>query len=58
MEIWSLILEKIVTLEELETSWSLDDVRRAHAILEMRLDIVNENNKMREKRGNSKKPTH
>lgn len=36
MAIWSLIVEKIATLKELETYWSLDDVLRVHALLDMR----------------------
>lgn len=36
MPIWSLIMEKIATLEELENYWSLDDVMRVHALLDMR----------------------
>lgn len=39
-EIWRLILEKIVTLTELETTWNLDDVMRANALLDMRLDLA------------------
>jgi ABC-type uncharacterized transport system substrate-binding protein len=35
-----LILEKIVTLTELETTWNLDDVMRANALLDMRLDLA------------------
>jgi len=35
-----LILEKIATLTELETTWNLDDVMRANALLDMRLDLA------------------
>ena len=34
-----MILEKIVTLDELETTWSLDDLNRANAILDMKHDL-------------------
>ncbi len=33
-------MEKIATLEELETVWSLDDVLRANALLDMREDLL------------------
>ena len=33
------MLEKIASLEELETIWSLDDVLRANALLDMRSDL-------------------
>ena len=32
---WRLVFEKVCTLQELETYWSLDDVMRANAILDM-----------------------
>jgi len=35
-QIWRLILEGIATLEELETTWSLDDAQRAEAMLNLR----------------------
>lgn len=34
------MLEKICTLNELETIWSLDDVMRMHALLDMRFEIA------------------
>jgi len=42
---WRLVIEKIASLEELETHWSLDDVARANAILDMQADTreANEN---------------
>jgi len=33
------VLQKVATLEELERHWSLDDVARANALLDMRDDI-------------------
>ena len=39
-EIWRLIFENIATLQELETIWSLDDVLRANAILNMKQDLA------------------
>ena len=39
LAIWSLIVEKVATLEELETYWSLDDVMRVHALLDMRASM-------------------
>lgn len=53
--IWSLITEKYVTLQELESHWSLDDVMRFHGVIEMKNDLIEETNKQakREKpRGN------
>lgn len=35
-------MEKIASLEELELKWSLDDVNRANALLDMRLDLAEE----------------
>ena len=32
-------MEKMASLEELERVWNLDDVYRANAILDMRLDL-------------------
>lgn len=32
-------MEKIASLEELERTWSIDDVRRANALLDMRFDL-------------------
>lgn len=37
--LWRLILEGICSLEELKTSWTLDDVLRATAILDMKQAI-------------------
>jgi len=36
MPIWRLIVEGVATLPELETTWSIDDVERANAVLDMR----------------------
>jgi hypothetical protein len=48
-----LIFEKVATLEELETHWSLDDALRMEALLDMRLDIADaEEAKIRAKNGN------
>lgn len=48
MVIWSLVIEKIATLEELEKSWSLDDVMRVLAILEMRSEEITEQRKVKD----------
>jgi hypothetical protein len=45
MAVWSLVIGKIATLEDLENNWSLDDMMRAHAFLEMRSDIMEEQRK-------------
>lgn len=42
MDIWRLITEKMATLEELKTSWTMDDVDRAIAVLNLKADIENE----------------
>lgn len=39
MIIWRLVLDNIATLEEIERHWSLDDVFRANALLDMRCDM-------------------
>lgn len=41
MLIWSLVIEKIVSLTELETTWNLDDAHRAYAMLQIRGEMVN-----------------
>lgn len=33
-------MEKIASLEELERTWNIDDVYRANALLDMRLDLT------------------
>ena len=35
-----MIVDGIATLKELETVWSIDDVNRANAILDMRADLA------------------
>lgn len=39
---WRVILEKIATLQEIETHWSLDDLIRANDILDMKYDLERE----------------
>lgn len=39
---WRVIIEKIATLQEIETHWSLDDLVRANDVLDMKNDIENE----------------
>lgn len=39
---WRIILEGIASLEEIERTWSLDDLLRANALLDMRLDLLEE----------------
>jgi|GEM_PF-4335201 len=45
MPVWRLIFDKIATLQEIETHWSLDDVMRALALLELKADIQTNNSK-------------
>lgn len=40
--IWRLIIEKIASLYEIEKMWSLDDVLRANALLDMKMDLQEE----------------
>ena len=42
---WRIILEGIASLEEIERAWSLDDLMRANALLDMRLDLLEESKK-------------
>jgi hypothetical protein len=35
-------LEGIATLDEIERTWNLDDLMRANALLDMRLDLIEE----------------
>jgi len=37
--VWRLVIERIATLEELDRHWSLDDIYRANAMLDMQADI-------------------
>ena len=53
MIIWRLVLlEKIATLEEIESHWSLDDVMRATAVLDFRGDVEKD---MTDKRARARK---
>jgi hypothetical protein len=36
------VLEKVTGLKELETSWNIDDVARANALLDMRSELESE----------------
>lgn len=45
MAIWRLVFEKIATLQEIETSWSLDDVLRALALLDCRTELQRQKTK-------------
>ena len=36
---WRLVMERIATLEEINRSWSLIDIYKANALLDMRADI-------------------
>lgn len=39
MLVWRIVKEGLATLTEIETSWSLDDIRRAEAVLDYASDI-------------------
>lgn len=41
--VWRLVIEGTATLDEIERAWSLDDVQKANAILDMRADIQRAN---------------
>jgi len=45
MVIWRLWLEGLCTLNELETSWSIDDVMRANALLDYKTAAQDKMNK-------------
>lgn len=36
---WRLVIDSVATLNELHTTWSLDDVLKANALLDMRSDL-------------------
>jgi hypothetical protein len=38
--IWRLVTENIASLNELESTWNLDDLHMANAVLDMRMDIT------------------
>ncbi|MEM3714120.1 MAG: hypothetical protein QXF82_04145 [Nitrososphaeria archaeon] len=44
MLIWSLVFEKVVSLYDLENYWSLDDVMRANAVLNIKFEYMQEVN--------------
>lgn len=35
---WRLVIDQVATLQELDSHWSLDDIYRANALLDMRAD--------------------
>jgi hypothetical protein len=37
--IWRLVTEKIATLKEIDEHWSLEDIDKANAVLDMRREI-------------------
>jgi len=49
--VWRLILARVATLGELETIWSLDDVARANAMLDLKSHIEGEAMKRVAKKG-------
>ncbi len=54
--LWLLVIDKIVSLEELESSWSLSDAYKVIALIDMKNDVLEE--KARESHVNSQKPTN
>lgn len=54
MIIWTLVTEKIATLQEIETHWSLDDLIRISAVLDYRFSY-NEEIRKNQERLNTKK---
>jgi len=55
LPIWQLVTQKIVTLHDLETIWSLDDVMRALALLNMKNDVESDD---LEKMNDSQRTSH
>jgi hypothetical protein len=57
---WRIIFEKIATLEEIERSWSYDDLLRANAVLDMHQDIMidQQNQQKRVVRGNTQRASN
>lgn len=43
--VWVVVNEKFATLEEIETHWSLDDLMRCLAFIEIKADIDYQNRK-------------
>lgn len=50
------MIDKIVSLEELESIWSLSDAYKVIALIDMKNDVLEE--KVRESHVNSQKPTN
>jgi len=56
MIVWTLVTEKIATLKEIETHWSLDDLFRAHDTLEIKAAFMEDHRKsMQNKHSKNKK---
>ena len=36
---WRLVIEHVATLEEMDRHWTLDDIYRANALLDMKADM-------------------
>lgn len=36
---WRLVLEQVATLEEMDRRWTLEDIYKGNALLDMRADI-------------------
>lgn len=55
MIVWTLVAEKIATLHEIETHWSLDDLFRAHDTLEIKAAFIEEQRKATQSKQNRTK---
>jgi len=38
--IWRLVFEKVATYEEMQRSWTFDDIMKANAILDMQAALI------------------
>lgn len=41
MIVWRVVLGKLASLQDLETFWSLDDLLKVNALLDMKSEIAN-----------------
>ena len=56
--IWRLVIDKVASLQEIETHWNLEDVMKANALLDMRIDIEKDVMKKAQADGNRQRINH
>jgi hypothetical protein len=49
------VIDKVASLQEIETHWNIEDVLKANALLDMRIDIEKDLLKKAEANGNNQR---